>query len=100
MGDFIVFGEIDLIQNISIFEKLVISGHFLTMYNDKASLTSAFKKSQTKLSSLFAFKLTESLSQSKYIVPTEMKNGKQIVRAEINNILGYDKKNILKKKMV
>ncbi|ETT49754.1 hypothetical protein MKZ24_08570 [Paenibacillus sp. FSL R7-0297] len=98
VGDFIVFGEIDLIQNISIFEKLVISGHFLTMYNDKASLTSAFKKSQTKLSSLFAFKLTESLSQSKYIVPTEMKNGKQIVRAEINNILGYDKKNILKKK--
>ncbi|MED1724738.1 hypothetical protein [Brevibacillus parabrevis] len=98
VGDFIVFGEIDLIQNISIFEKLVMSGHFLTMYKDDASSSSLFKKAQSKMSSLFAYKSTESLKQYNYIVPTEIKDGKEIIRAEIETILDHNRKNILKKK--
>ncbi|MDV2684002.1 hypothetical protein RYX56_06400 [Alkalihalophilus lindianensis] len=99
VGDFIVFGKIDLIQNISIFEKLIISGHFLTMYDERVKLSSVIRKAQNKLSSLFAFKLTEVLKQSKYIVPTEIKSGKKIVRAEIDTILNYNnKKSILKQK--
>lgn len=98
VDDFVVFGEIDLIQNISIFEKLVISGHFLTMYKEDASMSTAFNKAQRKLSSLFAYKLTESLKLFNYVVPTEVKNGKEIVRAEIESILDHNRKNILKKR--
>lgn len=98
VGDFLVFGEIDLIQNISVFEKLVISGHFLHMYEENVSISSVFKKSQSKLSSLFSFKLTETLKKYNFIVPTEIKDGKEIVRAEIETILDHNRKNILKKK--
>lgn len=98
VDEFIVFGEIDLIQNIATFEKLIVSGHFINMYDESASLTAAFMKAQNKMSSLFAHKLAESLKKNQYIVPTEIKRGKEIVRAEIVHIPDDNKKNILKRK--
>lgn len=82
---FVVCGRIDLMQNVSIFEKLVMSGHFLNMYTSQ-SLSSPLQKAQEKLATLFAYKVAESLKEKGFLLPMETVNGRRVVRAEIKSL--------------
>lgn len=97
--DFIVFGELDLMQNVDIFEKLVFSGHFLEMYLSGVEAPQALRDSQQKMATLLSYKLAEMLNSAKYLVPVEKVSrhlgGGQIVKAEIGKILA-GKTNILR----
>lgn len=89
--DFIVFGELDLMQNVDIFEKLVFSGHFLEMYLSGDEAPQALRDSQQKMATLLSYKLAEMLNSAEYLVPVEKVSrhlgGGQVVKAEIGKIL-------------
>ena len=89
--DFIVFGELDIIQNVDIFEKLVFSGHFLEMYLPGVEAPQALRDSQQKMATLLSYKLAEMLNSAEYLVPVEKVSkhlgGGQVVKAEIGKIL-------------
>lgn len=89
--DFIVFGELDFMQNVDIFEKLVFSGHFLEMYLPEVQVPQALKDSQQKMATLLSYKLAEMLNSAGYLVPVEKVSkhlgGGQVIRAEIGKIL-------------
>lgn len=89
--DFIVFGELDFMQNVDIFEKLVFSGHFLEMYLSGIEAPQALKDSQQKMATLLSYKLAEMLNSAGYLVPVEKVSrhlgGGLVVRAEIGKIL-------------
>jgi hypothetical protein len=89
-NDFIVFGTIDLLQNVGIFEKLVFSGHYLDMYSAKEEIPKSINNAQTKMATLLSFKLAETLHHSNYCVPTHkvrLESGiEDVLRAEINKI--------------
>jgi hypothetical protein len=94
----LVFGLVDIIQNTSIFEKLVMSGHAIDRYVSSESVPAAFHKSQNKLSTYLSYIVAESLSKSGYIVPMQTvkiaENVVKVIRAEIDKIESQNK-NIL-----
>ncbi len=63
-----VFGLFDLIQNISIFEKLINSGHFIELYGiDKNKMK--ISKNQNNLSTYFSYIIADKLESCGYKLP-------------------------------
>lgn len=86
IDDLIVFGNFDFAQTISIFEKFLISGHFIDIYKDNLSNNKLVKKAQTTLSKYFSASVADYLYLHGYILPKEKYLGEDVIRAEIDNI--------------
>lgn len=94
----LVFGFFDLIQNTSIFEKLVMSGHGIDRYVSVDAVPTAFQQSQKKLSTYLSYIVAEWLASNGYVVPVQTVkiagNPASVIRAEIDKI-EHQNKNIL-----
>lgn len=86
VGEFVVFGNFDLSQTISMFEKFLISGHYIDIYKENISQNKEIKKAQNTLSKYFSASVADYLLGCGYDLPTEIYLGIEIPRAEIEKI--------------
>ena len=86
VGNFIIFGILDLVQTISTFIKFLISGHFINIYKEKISDNKLVKSVQTKLSNYFSLCVADYLLANEYQLPMENFMGTNIPRADIEKI--------------
>ena len=68
VDDFLVFGNMDLVQSFSIFEKLLLSGHYI------------------EVSQYFSYCVADILYSNGYCLPMQKYKGKNRIRAEIERI--------------
>lgn len=87
VNDNIVFGNIDLVQTVSIFEKLLLSGHFLGVFKKNLSSNKIFVQAQRTLSKYFSYCVADLLFSNGYELPMEMYKGNMCIRAEIEHII-------------
>jgi hypothetical protein len=96
---FLVFGRMDLTQNLFIFKQFSMSTHFIELYFPSFEPPQNFIKSQQKMSALLAYKIADRLEESGYVLPTEITSkdlgNKQVIMAEIDKILNNSSNNIL-----
>lgn len=94
----IIFGRVDLIQNVSAFEKFAYSGHYIDLYKKNIGDKKIITELQQKLSSYLAYVIADRLMQNGYILPMEKLpksiGGEYVPRAEIKKIK-VNGKNIL-----
>ncbi len=83
----IVFGNIDLVQTVSIFEKLLLSGHFLDVFKKSLSSNKIFAQAQRTISKYFSYCVADLLFSNGYELPMEMYEGNMCIRAEIEHIV-------------
>lgn len=90
IGDYLIFGNLDFIQNISALEKFISSGHFIEYFDTKINVKEC-QRIQKKLSARLSYVLSEKFHINGYLVPLEKaskKLGKELIqRAEINKII-------------
>lgn len=86
VGNFIIFGNLDLAQTISTFTKFLISGHFINIYKEKISDNKLVKSVQTKLSNYFSLCVADYLLANEYQLPMENFMGINIPKADIEKI--------------
>lgn len=94
INDYIVFGNFDLAQTVSIFEKFLLSGHFLDIYKKGLSRNKLFVQAQRTISKYFSYCVADLLFSNGYILPMEVYKGNLCIRAEIEHIV-VDGKDIL-----
>lgn len=94
VSQFVVFGNFDFAQTISIFEKFLLSGHYIDIYKENISQNKKIKKAQNALSKYFSASVADYLSCCGYDLPMESYFDVDIPRAEIENI-DVQGKNIL-----
>lgn len=87
INDNIVFGNIDLSQAIFIFEKLLLSGHFLDVFKKSLSKNNIFVQAQKTISKYFSYCVADLLFSNGYELPMEVYEGKLCIRAEIEHIV-------------
>lgn len=87
VNDNIVFGNIDLVQTISIFEKLLLSGYFLDVFKEGLSSNKIFVQAQRTISKYFSYCVADLLFSNGYELPMEMYEGNMCIRAEIEHIV-------------
>jgi hypothetical protein len=95
VNNLLVFGFIDFVQNISAFEKFLLSSHYCNIFKKGISENEMLIKAQRHLSTFFSYSIADCLFYNGYKLPIEKYQGKMIPRAEIDKII-VDKKNILK----
>lgn len=86
VGERIIFGNFDLLQTFSMFEKFLISNHFLDIYKMGLSKETKVVQAQKAMSKYFAYAVADVLHENGYYLPTEKYCGKQVIRAEIESI--------------
>lgn len=86
VDDFVMFGGFDVVQTFAIFEKFLLSGHYIDAYKKGISSNKIFTKAQRNMSKYFSYCVADLLSNNGYILPTEIVNKKKCVRAEIDKI--------------
>ncbi len=94
VNDNILFGNIDLAQTVSIFEKLLLSGHFLDVLKKGLSSNKILVQAQRSISKYFSYCVADLLFSNGYELPMEKYRGKRCIRAEIEHII-VNEKNIL-----
>ena len=95
VDDFVMFGGIDVVQTFGIFEKFLLSGHYIEAYKKGISSNKIFTKAQRNMSKYFSYCVADLLANNGYILPTEIVNKKECIRAEIDKI-EIENENILK----
>ena len=95
VDDFVMFGGIDVVQTFGIFEKFLLSGHYIEAYKKGISSNKIFTKAQRNMSKFFSYCVADLLANNGYILPTEIVNKKECIRAEIDKI-EIENENILK----
>ena len=95
VDDFVIFGGIDVVQTFGIFEKFLLSGHYIEAYKKGISSNKIFTKAQRNMSKYFSYCVADLLANNGYILPTEIVNKKECIRAEIDKI-EIENENILK----
>lgn len=95
VDDFVMFGGIDVVQMFGIFEKFLLSGHYIEAYKKGISSNKIFTKAQRNMSKFFSYCVADLLANNGYILPTEIVNKKECIRAEIDKI-EIENENILK----
>lgn len=93
-GDFLIFGNFDLSQVISIFESFLISGHYIDAYKQGISEKREIRKAQRILSKYFSACVCDYLYSYGYKLPMQKYLNKNIPRSEIDKIK-VNGKNIL-----
>lgn len=94
VSQFVVFGNFDFAQTISMFEKFLLSGHYIDIYKENISQNKEIKKAQNALSKYFSASVADYLSCCGYDLPMESYLDVDIPRAEIEKI-DVQGKNIL-----
>lgn len=94
VGELIVFGNFDYAQTISVFEKFLLSGHYIDVYKENVSQHKEIRKAQNTLSKYFSASVADYLLSCGYDLPMETYLGIEIPRAEIEKI-DVQGKNIL-----
>lgn len=92
--EYLIFGNFDFSQTKSIFEKFLISGHFIDIYKKDLSQNKDIKQAQRLISKYFSYCVADILFANGYVLPKETYRGKQCIRAEIDRI-EVNNKNIL-----
>lgn len=92
--DYIIWGEVDFIQNISTFEKFSMSSHFLERYNLNEEIIKESRQIQTKLSTYLSYVIADLLYSKGYKLPMEKIEDGYAIKAEIDKIK-VSNKNIL-----
>lgn len=93
-GKYIIFGNFDLAQNISAFEKMLLSNQFVDIFKNNISKNKLCTKMQKKMSQYLASAVADILHNNGYRLPMENYQGEGIPRSEIDKIK-VNKENIL-----
>lgn len=93
-GDFLVFGNFDVSQVITLFESFLISGHYIDAYKPGLSERKEVREAQKSLSKYFSACASDWLLNCGYKLPMQKYMKEDIPRAEIDKIK-VNKKNIL-----
>ena len=94
VNDNIIFGNIDLVQTVFIFEKFLLSGHFLDVFKKGLSNNKIFVQAQRTITKYFSYCVADLLFSNGYELPMETYEGNRCIRAEIEHIV-VSGKNIL-----
>lgn len=86
IGKFIIFGNFDFAQNISAFEKFLLSGDYIDVLKKNISKNEVFTKSQKKMSQYLSICVADYLYYTGYKLPMEKYKNTLIPRAEIDKI--------------
>lgn len=86
VDEFVVFGNFDFTQTISMFEKFLLSGHYIDFYKNNISQNKEIRKAQNTLSKYFSASVADYLLSCGYDLPMEIYSGIKIPRAEIEKI--------------
>lgn len=87
VNDNIIFGNIDLVQTVFIFEKFLLSGHFLDVFKKGLSNNKIFIQAQRTISKYFSYCVADLLFSNGYELPMETYEGNRCIRAEIEHIV-------------
>ena len=79
------FGVINFTQCVSTFEKCILANHYLNVF--KIEKNRNIIKSQKKLSQYFSACIVDVLILNGYSLPTQIENGKETPRYEINKMV-------------
>lgn len=90
----LVFGCFDFIQILSIFEKFLLSGDFVSIYSKNLSINKEITKAQKKLSQYFSACVSDYLYLNGYLLPMETYLNNKIPRFDIEKLY-VNGKNIL-----
>ncbi len=85
-NELIVVGNFDFAQNISTFEKFVLSKDYVDIYKKSRELEKSLTKIQKKMSKYVAISAADYLYSKGYALPMEKHNRQMIPRAEIDKI--------------
>ncbi|EJT5933839.1 MAG: hypothetical protein E7J22_00060 [Clostridium perfringens] len=85
-SEFIIFGNIDFIQNISAFEKFLLSGDYIDVFKKNISKNKVFTKIQKKMSQYLSASVADYLYINGYKLPMEKYKNTLIPRFEIDKI--------------
>lgn len=96
VDDYIAFGNFDMAQSIYIFEKFLLSGHFLDVFKQGISSKKMFAKAQRNISNYFSYCVADLLFSNGYELPLEKYYSNDCIRVEIEKI-DINGKNILVK---
>lgn len=85
-GEFIVVGNFDFLQNISAFEKFILSKDYIDIFKISNEFSKALTKTQKKMSKYIAISAADYLFLNGYKLPMEKYDSQWIPRAEIDKI--------------
>ncbi|CEQ29790.1 Uncharacterised protein [[Clostridium] sordellii] len=83
---FIIFGNFDFAQNISAFEKFLLSNDYIDVLKKNISQKKVFTKSQKKMSQYLSISVADYLYYTGYKLPMEKYKDTLIPRAEIDKV--------------
>lgn len=84
--ELIVVGNFDFAQNISTFEKFILSKDYVDIFKKSKELEKSLTKIQKKMSKYVAISAADFLYSKGYALPMEKYNSQMIPRAEIDKI--------------
>lgn len=85
-NNFIVVGNFDFAQNVSVFEKFILSKDYVDIFKKSKELEKELTKIQKKMSKYVAISVADYLYSKGYKLPMEKYDKQMIPRAEIDKI--------------